>query len=84
MKMLKKKATAKKAFAKKPVAKKEYDNTNSGALFPVEDKESESHPDYTGSFTDGDGNEFWLSAWDNESKAGQPYIKIKAKAKEGE
>lgn len=75
-------------MAKKPVkkvAKKEYDNSNRGALFVNHDKKKPTHPDYKGSFTDADGNEFWLSAWKKTSKDGQhKFLSISATSKEEE
>jgi len=47
-----------------------FDNTNRGVLF-VNDKEgNEKRPDYTGTYTDGDGNEFKVSAWIKTPKNG--------------
>jgi hypothetical protein len=40
----------------------EYDNTNKGALFQNDRKESDRHPDYRGQINV-DGVEYWLSAW---------------------
>jgi hypothetical protein len=35
-------------------------------------KEKESHPDLTGTWTDTDGNKYWLSAWRNvDQKTGE-------------
>ena len=53
-----------------------YDNTNTGALFKNDRKETDSHPDYTGSFNK-DGVEHFLSAWLNESKGGKKYLSVK-------
>ena len=41
-----------------------------GSLFKNERKESEKHPDYTGSAKI-DGREFWLSAWIKEGAKGK-------------
>jgi uncharacterized protein (DUF736 family) len=58
-----------------------YDNTNTGALFRNKKKESEKHPDYTGS-ANVEGKEYWVSSWLNESKAGEKYLSLKLKAKD--
>ena len=49
----------------------QYDNRNSGALFPNDRKTKASHPDYKGSMTDASGQEFWISAWVKQSKNGE-------------
>lgn len=54
---------------------------NSGALFKNDRKESEQHPDYTGTATV-KGEEFWLSAWVKESKDGKKYMSIALKKKD--
>lgn len=59
----------------------EYDNTDRGALFKNDDKESDSHPDYKGSINVG-GTDFWLSAWIKTSKAGAKYMSLSVKSKE--
>ena len=53
----------------------EYDDTNSGALFKVDQKKSEAHPDMSGSINI-DGTEYWLSAWFKDSKNGKKYISL--------
>jgi uncharacterized protein (DUF736 family) len=58
-----------------------YDNTNTGALFKNDKRESDSHPTHTGSL-DVEGVEYWISAWVNESKAGKKYFSIKLRAKD--
>jgi len=55
----------------------DYDNTNSGVLFKNHRKKTDNHPDYTGTWTDKDGVEYWLSAWINESKKGTKFFSIK-------
>ena len=61
----------------------EYDNTNSGAIFKNDKKETDSHPDYKGSLNV-NGQEFWVSSWINQSKAGTKYMSLKVTAKEGQ
>ena len=58
----------------------EYDNTNRGVLFKAKDRKSDKHPEYTGSMNV-DGTDHWLSAWVNESKAGQKYFSLSIKPK---
>jgi uncharacterized protein (DUF736 family) len=52
-----------------------YDNTNRGALFKNQDKESEKHPDYKGTLNV-DGKEFQIAAWIKESQKGQKYMSL--------
>ena len=59
----------------------EYDNTNRGVLFKAKDRKSDKHPEYTGSMNV-DGADHWLSAWVNESKAGQKYFSLSIKPKD--
>ena len=49
----------------------QYDNRNSGALFPNDRKTKASHPDYKGSMTDANGQEFWISAWVKQGRKGE-------------
>lgn len=61
----------------------DYDNTNTGALFFEQDKDSDRHPDYKGS-VNVNGKEYWISAWDKVSKKGTNFISLSVKAKEAE
>ena len=54
---------------------------NSGALFNNDRKETDKHPDMTGTITI-EGKEYWLSAWNNTSKAGKKYMGLSAQMKE--
>lgn len=60
-----------------------YDNTNSGALFTNDRKETEKHPDYTGSINVG-GHDYWLSAWKKKSKDGKSFLSMAVKLKDGQ
>lgn len=60
----------------------EYDNSNSGVLFKNDRKETERHPDYTGTWTDDNGIEHWFSAWVKESKSGTKFLSVSARPKQ--
>ena len=62
----------------------EYEASNEGVLFRNDKKQTEKHPDYTGSWTDANGVEYWLNAWINTSKAGKNYMKVKLGNPKGE
>lgn len=62
---------------------KTYDNTNRGALFKNDRKETDSHPDLSGQINV-DGKDYWLSGWtkrneDNSFKV----LSLSVKPKEG-
>lgn len=48
----------------------QYDNTNRGALFINDRKQTDKHPDWKGSLNVG-GVEYWISGWDRQSAKGQ-------------
>ena len=61
---------------------KQYDNTNSGALFKNDEKEKDTHADYRGTLNVG-GKEYWLNAWIKESKKdGRKYMSLSVKPKD--
>ena len=59
----------------------QYDNTNRGALFKNEDKETDTHPDYRGN-VNVKGQDFYLDAWIKTSKAGKKYMSLSVKPKQ--
>ena len=60
----------------------EYDNTNRGAIWKNDKKETENHPDYTGSLDVG-GQEYWVSAWRKSSDNPKaPVLSFSIKSKE--
>lgn len=54
---------------------------NSGSLFKNQKKESESHPNATGSAMI-DGVEFWVSAWTKKDKNGNPWQSLSFRRKD--
>ena len=59
----------------------DFDNTNTGALFKNDKKESDKHPDYKGSINV-NGVEYWLSSWIKTSKQGNKFMSLSVKAKD--
>lgn len=58
-----------------------YDNTNKGIISKNDRKETDSHPDITGSINV-DGKEFWISGWKkNRSSDGAPFYSLAVKPK---
>lgn len=46
----------------------DFDNTNRGSIWKNEKKESDKHPDFTGSLNV-NGVDFWVSAWKRKDGA---------------
>lgn len=61
---------------------KQYDNTNSGALFRNDRKTQDNHPTHTGSINV-DGKDYWLSAWVKDGKSGK-FFSLSVKAKDAQ
>ena len=63
----------------------EYDNTNRGQIWANSRKETERHPDFTGSLNV-DGVEYWVSAWKRKPDANPkaPALSFSIKAKDDE
>jgi len=59
----------------------DYDNNNTGALFKNDKKQSDRHPDYTGS-CEVNGVEMWMSAWIKTSKGGKKFMSFSFNPKE--
>ena len=60
-----------------------FDNTNRGSIWPNERKETEKHPDFTGSLNV-EGVEYWVSAWRRKQGANPkaPSLAFQIKRKE--
>jgi hypothetical protein len=60
----------------------DYDNTNRGSVWKNEKKETEKHPDFTGS-VNVEGKEYWVSGWkrrpDQSDKAPALSFSLRAK-----
>jgi len=61
----------------------EYDNTNRGSIWKNDKKETDKHPDFTGSLNV-DGVEYWVSAWKRKEGAAAkaPALSFSIKPKE--
>jgi uncharacterized protein (DUF736 family) len=59
----------------------QYDNTNSGAIFPAREKKTEKHPDMTGSLNV-DGVEYYVSGWTKVSQKGQKFLSLSVNPKQ--
>jgi len=58
-----------------------YVNTNRGALFKNDKKETDRHPDYKGNL-DVDGVDYWIDAWVKTAESGRKYMSLSIKKKE--
>jgi hypothetical protein len=63
---------------------KQYDNTNRGAIWKNDKKETDKHPDFTGSLNV-DGHDYWVSAWKRRPDAPvtAPALSFSVKLKDG-
>jgi hypothetical protein len=61
----------------------DYDNKLSGVLFRNDKGDNPKRPDYKGSFTDANSNEFWVSAWVKEGEKGT-FLSFKMEPKQQE
>jgi hypothetical protein len=59
----------------------DFDNTNRGSLFVNDRKETDKHPDRTGSINV-EGVDYWLSGWLKESASGKKYMSLSITKKE--
>ena len=59
----------------------QYDDSNRGALFRNQKKNTDKHPDYNGSINVG-GVDYWISAWIKESQQGTKYMSLSVNPKE--
>ncbi len=59
----------------------QFDNTNRGAVFVNDRKETEKHPDRTGTLNV-EGRDYWVSGWLKKDKNGKPFLSLAVKPKE--
>lgn len=64
--------------------RKQYDNSLSGAVFENDRRSKDGDPDMKGTYTDADGNEFWVAAWWNQHAQRGDYLKLKMTPKESD
>jgi len=61
---------------------RQYDETNRGALFVNDRKESDNHPDLSGKINV-DGKDYWLSGWTKRNEDGSfKVLSLSVKPKE--
>lgn len=62
----------------------QYDNRNRFVLFKNDDKKEDKDPDYSGTFTDEDNQEYFIDGWIGESKtSGKKMLSGRVKKKGG-
>lgn len=61
----------------------DYDNSNKGAVWKNDKKQTDTHPDYTGSINV-EGVDYWLSGWKKAPDASEnaPLVKFSVKRKD--
>lgn len=59
----------------------QYDNTNSGALFKNDRKETANQPDYRGNLNV-NGQDFWISGWIKTSRTNVKYMSLSVQPKD--
>lgn len=61
----------------------EYDNKMRFVLFRNKNKTTDKHPDFTGTFTDEEGQEYFMDAWSQSPKnGGDKFLAGKVKIKQ--
>jgi hypothetical protein len=60
-----------------------YDNTNTGAIWPNKNRKTDKHPTHTGSINV-EGVEYWINAWVGDKTKNQPSLSFKLNKKEAE
>lgn len=62
----------------------EYDNRNTFTLFRNSRKAKDTHADFNGTFTDGEGREYYINAWSKTPKSGgEKFLSGNVKLKDG-
>lgn len=61
---------------------KEYDNRNRGVMFKNDRKRDDRDADYTGSYEDADGRQFFVDCWIKEGAKGK-FLSFRTKEKTG-
>lgn len=61
-----------------------FDNKGRGSVWKNDRKTEDTHPDFTGTYTDDNGREFWVSAWKRNPDAAPkaPALTFSLKPKE--